>query len=355
MKVLHVVPMDLARGAQTYARAMRDELRRGSDTHDIVTLFESIDSVLDADHALDVPFGRGRKAGFEPRVAAGLARLIDSERPEVLVAHGSESLKYALAVAHRDADRPAVVAFRIGLSTAEGWRARLFGRQLRAADHLVGVSEELLVESHTVYGVDGSRMTLIPNGRDQDRYHPAASLPERPHLLWVGAFDDNKRPELFIQVVRQLRNRGLDLQASMVGNGERLEGLRASADRAGVDLLGRRSDVPELLRGASALMLTSRLEGMPGVFIEAGLTGLPVLTTPVSGAHAVLDGGRTGVIAEPDDLVDATLALFADRERRLAMGRAARARCLQTYSLQATAGAWTDVLGQALQTVRGSR
>lgn len=344
MNVLHVVPMDLARGAQTYARALRDDLREGSDRHAIVTLFEPIDAVLAPEHRLDVPFGLPRKLGFDPRVALRLAALVDTEHPDVLVAHGGESLKYALTVANRSSRGPAVVAFRIGLSTASGISEALFGRQLRASDHIVGVSEELIEESCARYGADPRHCTLIPNGRDHHVYAPAAVPPDEPHLIWIGAFDDNKRPELFIAAVGTLRKQGVSLRASMVGNGDRFDSLRAAAKEAGVDLLGRRSDVPDLLRTASALVLTSRLEGMPGVFIEAGLTGLPVVTTPVSGAPAVLGDEESGVIAKPDDLADVLATLLADPDRMERLGRRARERCVERFSLQATTRAWTDVL-----------
>ena len=58
----------------------------------------------------------------------------------------------------------------------------------------------------------------------------------------------------------------------------------------GVELLGPRSDVPELLRSADVFVFTSLPtgEGMPGVLIEAGLSGLPAVSTPVPGAATVV-------------------------------------------------------------------
>ncbi len=51
---------------------------------------------------------------------------------------------------------------------------------------------------------------------------------------------------------------------------------RRSADRAwSAHLLGTMRDPEEVLAAADVLLLTSRSEGVPGVLVEAGLTGLP--------------------------------------------------------------------------------
>ena len=51
MIVGHVLPLDLARGAQRYARTLRDALTNDADTHVIATVFNSDTQVLDADVA----------------------------------------------------------------------------------------------------------------------------------------------------------------------------------------------------------------------------------------------------------------------------------------------------------------
>ena len=63
----------------------------------------------------------------------------------------------------------------------------------------------------------------------------------------------------------------------MVGDGPLATTLIPLAAAHGVELLGRRSDVPELLRQSDVFVFTSLPtgEGMPGVLIEAGLSGLP--------------------------------------------------------------------------------
>ena len=55
--VLHILPYDLARGAQRYARALVDALNAEGEAHQILTLFRADPVLLRPDVELDVPAG----------------------------------------------------------------------------------------------------------------------------------------------------------------------------------------------------------------------------------------------------------------------------------------------------------
>ena len=158
-----------------------------------------------------------------------------------------------------------------------------------------------------------------------------------------------KQPDRFVEVVGRLRAEGRSFRAMLVGDGPLAGELAGVAAACGVELLGSRSDVPELLRRSDVLVFTSRPtgEGMPGVLIEAGLSGLPAVSTPVPGAATVLADGCTGVIV--DDSVGSpwprqSRQLLDDPVRRAAMGAAARSRCESEFSLDLMAERWRAAL-----------
>ena len=93
--MLHVLPYDLARGAQRYARALVDELDSADERHLILTLFAAEPAQLRPDIRLDVPQGPMRRLGLDLRALRGLRREVRRIRPEVVVAHGGEPAKYA--------------------------------------------------------------------------------------------------------------------------------------------------------------------------------------------------------------------------------------------------------------------
>ncbi len=116
-----------------------------------------------------------------------------------------------------------------------------------------------------------------------------------------------------------------------------------------MELLGTRSDVAEVLRGADVFVFPSLPtgEGMPGVLIEAGLTGLPVVATAVPGVRSIVEDGKGGFVVDVDDLeamVEATSRLVLSPELRRVMGEAARRRCLERFSLDAVAACWLSFL-----------
>jgi glycosyltransferase involved in cell wall biosynthesis len=96
---------------------------------------------------------------------------------------------------------------------------------------------------------------------------------------------------------------------------------------------------------------------MPGVFIEASLAAVPVVATDVPGARDVIDEGGTGRVVPVDDLAaltDAVAQLLEDADLRTAMGRAARARCEQLFSLERSTSVFLAELA-ALQRRRSAR
>src|SRR5262249_47145948 len=148
------------------------------------------------------------------------------------------------------------------------------------------------------------------NGRDVDRYTPriGARRDGPVRLAFVGHLTATKRPERFFDLVRAVRARGVDVQAVIAGDGPLLDDVKRSGEAEGVDVLGRVDDVPAVLATSDVFVFTSvaQGEGMPGVLIEAGLSGLPTVTTDVPGAGSVVEDGVTGFVVAIDDFVALT-------------------------------------------------
>jgi glycosyltransferase involved in cell wall biosynthesis len=355
LRVLHVLPADLARGAQVYARALRDELESTGQEHRLLTLFGTDASVLAADYRLGLHGGMWRRFGFDPRCVVELRRALRRFRPDVVVAHGGEALKYA-ALAR--IDRPPLLYYSIGvvMDSARSFPRRTLYRFLAGrADLVIGVSQEVVDESRTLLGVRTDRLALLPNARDPSVYKPrqASGGPpsDPPVVAFVGHLTATKRPQTFISVIAALRARGIAVRALMVGGGPLLDDLTGPAGAAGVEVLGTRQDVAEILPGCDLLVFPSlpEGEGMPGVLIEAGLAGLAVVATDVPGASTVIADGVTGRIVPVHDtvaLVDAVAELIAEPARLAEMGAAARQRCVAQFSIAESAASWRELFGR---------
>jgi glycosyltransferase involved in cell wall biosynthesis len=363
--VLHVIPTARARGAQREARALADHLDRpGVRHHRVLCLFAGSGEVV-ADRSLEQPGGDSPAVGFDRRLVLRLRSALADMDPDVVVAHGSEPLKY-LVPAMVGRRRP-LAYYAIGTYSGSGrasqlrlWRA-LLGR----ADIIAAEGAEVRQECIDRLGVPPHRVVVTPNGRDPDVFRPNAESDDAPRsgpprLLFVGAFTSGKRPDRFVEVVAALRARGLELRATAIGDGPLRAGLAVPAEKAGVELWGSRSDVADQMRQADLLVFPSAPEGegMPGVLIEAGLSGLPVVATAVPGVRSIVQDDETGLVVPTDDLealVDATTLLVEDAGMRGRLGRGARQRGLDHFSLEAVGRVWMNLLQPLLDGATGTR
>jgi glycosyltransferase involved in cell wall biosynthesis len=321
------------------------------DRHEIVTLFTGETDNLEAHHRLAVRSGWMRRLGFDLRVPLKLGRTFRRVSPRLIVAHGGEALKYAVMAGRGDSG---LVYVRIGISSAKAQRRlrRTFQQLLlRRPDRIVAVSGAVRDELVAGYELDPETITVIPNARDERLFAPPDSRDQRDPatLIFIGHMTATKRPDEFVKMVSSLRGRGARLNARMVGDGPLLADMAALGEQSGVEVLGRRDDVAALLRGADIFVFTSvsEGEGMPGVLIEAALSGLPIVTTDVPGARDVVDDGLSGfVVAEddPDGMMSRVERLVSDAQLRTRMGREARAKAVKRFTPDVTKRLWSDVL-----------
>jgi glycosyltransferase involved in cell wall biosynthesis len=352
--IAHVVPQDIARGAQRYASLMTQGIDDGH-RHEILTLFASETSELVVDHALGIPSGRMRYLGLDPRVVIALRSRLNQVAPDVVVAHGGEALKYVIFALPRV---ESVIYVRIGVSTAKAnVPPRRFFQSLlmRTPDQIVAVSDAVRCELLSRYRVPSNKVTVIPNSRDESVFAPddSATDEESPTLIFVGHLIESKRPELFLEVVTRLRDHDLSFRAQIVGAGPLLKKVSELAAAAQVEALGRRNDIPDLMRAADVFVFTSLREGegMPGVLIEAALSGLSIVSTDVPGASDVVEDGVSGFIVPVNDvreLEERVRLLIANPLLRAEMGRAARLRAEERFTLSATSRLWSQVFDRYL-------
>jgi len=151
---------------------------------------------------------------------------------------------------------------------------------LKAADLIVAQTKhqaELLRQ-----GV-GREAVVLPNPIDLDDSPLPGSRTTAPApvCLWIGKSDPVKRPELLIDLARHLP----DFQFLMVmniSNSDIHDRILAEAP-ANVRIIERLSisEIDTLFRQASFLVNTSRFEGFPNTFLQAGKFGVPIVSLNV--------------------------------------------------------------------------
>jgi glycosyltransferase involved in cell wall biosynthesis len=177
------------------------------------------------------------------------------------------------------------------------------------------------------------KVRVLHNGFDFPRIAPAGVVREAsrnirielgisPEARIVGTvmrLSDEKNPELWVKSAELVSQHEKNAYFVVVGDGplrERLESMAASLGiQSKVLFLGKRQDIPDLLAMMDVFVLTSKVEGLPNVLIEAQALGVPVVATHVGGVAEVFENGVTGVLVDdhsPVAVAEAVLRLFSD-------------------------------------------
>ena len=239
------------------------------------------------------------------------ARRLRACRPDALLIATFKKI-WLGGMAAAAADVPVVVS-RIGLDTdlpGKHWSYRLaFSRWIDAAlvnadgirrAVVAGLPRYDPARIATVY--DGIVLPGAPVPAAEARR--ALGLPaDGPIVGSVTRLSAQKRLDRTLEAVALLPG----VRCVLAGEGEMEAELRARADALGVadrvHFLGYRRDVARVLSALDVFLLTSEREGMANAMLEAMAAGVPVVSTPVSGADEALydDRGRVpGLVVEPD-------------------------------------------------------
>ncbi len=155
---------------------------------------------------------------------------------------------------------------------------------------------------------------------------------DAPLLLAIMRMSHEKRPLLFIETAIRVCHELPSAHAMLVGDGPQAEEVRAKIEAAGlgarIHLAGRREDVASCLAAADLLALTSVVEGLPNVLLEAQAVGVPVVACGGGGVVEAMAPGESGAFvadASAESLANACSALLRDSDARERAGQAGRA------------------------------
>jgi glycosyltransferase involved in cell wall biosynthesis len=161
----------------------------------------------------------------------------------------------------------------------------------RRADLVVASSPAMGAELTRVLDPDRPQVTTLPNPVDVARLRrtcPAGPPTARPaaHVVVVGRLVALKAVDETIRRVARIPTIG---RLTVVGAGPDLAALRALSIELGlgdrVRFTGHLADPAPVVADADALVVASRLEGMPNAVLEALAVGTPVIAADLPALH----------------------------------------------------------------------
>ncbi len=133
---------------------------------------------------------------------------------------------------------------------------------------------------------------IIANGIDTQSYKLNCEKFKIFTFLAIGSLQEQKNHTHLIECAKTLIPH-FEFQILIAGEGPLRNTLERDIEQYQlqnyIQLLGLRSDIPELLNKSHCLVMPSLWEGMPIVILEAGAANLPIISTPVGTIPSVLN------------------------------------------------------------------
>lgn len=307
----------------------------------------------------------GMRRGLpDPRALFRLTRIVREFRPDVVHSHmvHANLLARAARLIH---PYPSLVCTQHALTMAgvdHNWTA-LFELAHRLTD---GLADRGTAISHSAAdyhvrrrAVSASKMAVIPNGIDCALYH--RDCRERDRLrgelgvgndfVWlaVGRLESAKAYPTMLRAFAKLGEGARRLL--ICGQGSQREALQGLAVDLGVgdrvSFLGLRDDIPAVMSASDAFALSSDVEGLPLVLIQASAAGLPIVATDVGGNAEVVDSGESGYLVPAGDSerFSQEMARLEGMEaaERLAVGRKGQARAHDDFEAERVMDMWAKL------------
>ncbi len=206
-------------------------------------------------------------------------------------------------------------------------------------------------------GIHADQIEIIPNGVDLKRFEfngqpervreELKLKPEEPTAVIVAMLRPEKGHELFLRSAALVVKRVPNARFLIVGDGverPKLEALtRELKLESRVTFMGARSDVPAVVSLCDVAVLSSRpvVETLSNAVLEYMAGAKPVISTRVGSVPEQIDEGKTGYLVEPGDvdaMADRMASLLLDRELARRMGKAAREKVEEKYTLAKMVG-----------------
>jgi colanic acid/amylovoran biosynthesis glycosyltransferase len=188
------------------------------------------------------------------------------------------------------------------------------------------------------------KVHVVHCGVDPSVFTPAG---ERSHddtlrVLCVGRLTRMKGIAILLEALRLLHDRGVRVQATIVGEGPKRADYERIAAEKGLDdavtftgAVGQ-DTIRAQFEAADVFCLPTFAEGVPVVLMEAMAMGKPVVATHIMGIPELVEDGVSGRLvspARPDLLADALAQLAGDAPLRERMGKAGRRKVLAEFDV----------------------
>lgn len=236
--------------------------------------------------------------------------------------------------------------------------AESYRRMFQEACAIIAISRSIRRRLVSL-GAPPEKVHYIPCGADCGQFAGASPADAPPLFLAVGRFVEKKAPHLTIRAFAMVHSAHPSARLRMIGDGPLWNECRELARTLGVaeavEFLGTQthSVVGSEMQQArcfvqhSVAAASGDCEGTPVGILEAGGSGLPVISTRHSGIPDMVIEGETGFLVDEGDvegMAKHMLHIAEDPALAARLGQASRKRIEEHFSLAGTISALWEVI-----------
>ena len=303
-------------------------------------------------------------AGLELEKTAAYVKVFrDYEIEAVLAEYGGMGVQVMKAV--EQSGIPLIVHFHgfdASVNSVLAEYKHAYRKMFAIASAIIAVSRSMqskLIE----LGAPAEKVHYNPYGVDLEQFSGADPAAAPPLFLAVGRFTEKKAPQITVSAFASVLRSCPEARLRMIGDGPLLEECQKLATElklnGAVEFLGAQehSVIKHEMQQARCLVQHSVVspsgdsEGTPVTILEAGATGLPVVSTRHAGIPDVVSEGETGFLVDEHDeesMAQHMIRLAQDADLAGAMGRAARAHIQKNFSKEQRIGSLWSIIESCL-------
>lgn len=355
MKILFVITGLGVGGAEKIVTSLADEL--AAKGNEIIIAYITGDAIIVPKNkdiklvSLDV------KSSFDAASAyIELSKLIKEFNPDVVHTHlfHANILSRLVRIT-----TPIPKLISSAHNTNEGGQLRMWAYRLsdRLATISTNVSQEAVDAFIQKKAFKKGRMIKIHNSistdefqfrqLDRDRIRKSLNIGiNTPLILAVGGFSEQKDYPNLLHAFSKVVKFKPEVRLLIAGDGVLMADIKTLAKKLMINnkisFLGIRDDIPALMSAADIFALSSAWEGFGLVVAEAMSCERVVVATDCGGVEEVI--GNSGFLVSPKDNVELADALIQSlslpNSEKLALGKKARNRIVENYSLSTAVERW---------------
>ena len=297
MKILHVITSLHPNGAETLVCNMIPRLlTKGYDVG--IVVFNGVHTTLMERLEQECPECKIYKIGssyYNPWYIIKLVGII--REYDIIHTHNSSPQLFA-AIANLFCHKKLVTTeHNTNNRKRNNWILSLIDKWMYPRYHkIICVSNQAEVNLREYLNEDGNSICTINNGVDVEKFHNAKPKKElktdRFVAVMVASFRPQKDQKTFVKAMSLLSKDQYEIW--LVGNGSEKMKIEALVDslelKDNIKFLGLRMDVPNILKAADVVVMSTHYEGLSLSNIEGMASGKPFIASDVEGIHEVTFG-----------------------------------------------------------------